>query len=88
MKDKIGKETEMCVQLMKERFAHDISMYDNSFLEKTIKGRPDANSYLGFILNPLTFPMQEQAIIPEKSDIQKTKTPMSSVGTKYRPIKN
>lgn len=34
----------MCVQFMKERFALDISMYNNSFLEKTIKGRLVATS--------------------------------------------
>jgi|GEM_PF-4070548 len=88
MKDRIGEDTEMCVQFMKERFAIAISVYDISFPEKTIQGIPEANSHLGFFRNPPTLTMQEQAIIPKKSDIKRTKMQMSSAGTKYRPIKN
>lgn len=63
MKDKMGKETEIYVQFLKERYAQDISMYDDSFLEKTIKCRLVATScktaddylvYLGNVSDELT----------------------------------
>jgi len=38
------KELEKLIRLMKERFALDISVYDNSFLEKTVKDRLIATS--------------------------------------------
>ena len=57
MKEKLAKETEMCVQFLKERYALDISVYDNSFLEKTIHNRlvvtscKTTNDYLEYLGN-------------------------------------
>jgi chemotaxis methyl-accepting protein methylase len=44
MKETTGNKMELWIQYLKERFLLDISMYDSSFLEKTIRGRMAATS--------------------------------------------
>ena len=44
MKEKMSKETEKYIHLMKEKYELDISMYETSFLEKAIQARMTALS--------------------------------------------
>lgn len=55
--DKMNREIEKCIHFMKEDYQLDISMYEDSFLEKTFKIRMDetlcenGEEYLSYLVN-------------------------------------